>query len=31
VKITKGKGVGACFLAHNTSGAEGHAGAPKWD
>jgi len=31
VKITKGKGVGVCSLAHNTSGVEGHVGTPRWD
>jgi hypothetical protein len=31
VKITKGKGVGACSLVHNTLGVKGHAGAPGWD
>jgi hypothetical protein len=31
VKTTKREGVGACSLAHNTSGVEGHAGAPQWD
>jgi len=31
VKTTEGKGVGACFLAHNTSGVEGRVGVPGWD
>jgi len=30
VKITEGEGVGACSLAHSTSGIEGHAVAPGW-
>jgi hypothetical protein len=30
VKITKEKGVGACSLARNISGVEGHAGALGW-
>jgi len=30
VKITEGEGVGACFLAHNTSGVKGHAQALRW-
>jgi len=25
------QGVGACSLAHNTLGVEGHVGAPGWD
>jgi hypothetical protein len=29
VKIVKGKGVGACSLAHRTSGVEGRVGALK--
>jgi hypothetical protein len=29
MKIMKEKGVGACSLAHSTSGVEGHAGAPR--
>jgi hypothetical protein len=31
VKIVKGKGIGACSLAHNTSEVEGHVGALGWD
>ncbi len=31
VKIVKGKGVGACSLARNTLGVEGHVGALGWD
>jgi len=31
VKITEGEGVGACSLAHNTLGVEGHVGVPGWD
>jgi hypothetical protein len=30
VKTTKGKGVGAHSLAHNTLGVEGHVGVPGW-
>jgi len=30
VKIVEGKRVGAHSLAHNTSGVEGHARAPRW-
>jgi hypothetical protein len=30
VKITKGKGIGACSLVHSTLGVEGHAKAPRW-
>jgi hypothetical protein len=30
MKTTKGKGVGACSLAHNISGVEGRVGAPRW-
>jgi len=30
MKITKGKGVGACFLTCNTLGVEGHVGTPRW-
>jgi hypothetical protein len=30
VKITEGEGVGACSLARNTLGVEGHAGILKW-
>ncbi len=29
--ITKGEGVGACSLAHNTLRVEGRVGAPGWD
>jgi len=31
VKTTKKLGVGACSLARNTLGVEGHVGAPGWD
>ncbi len=31
VKTMEGKGVGACFLAHNISGVEGLVRAPGWD
>jgi hypothetical protein len=31
VKTTKGQGVKARALAHNTLGVEGRAGAPGWD
>jgi hypothetical protein len=31
VKIVEGEGVGACSLAHNTLGIEGHGGTLRWD
>jgi hypothetical protein len=31
VKTMEGKGVGACFLAHNILGVEGPVRAPGWD
>jgi len=31
VETMKGKGVGACFLARNILGIEGHFRAPGWD
>jgi len=31
VKTLKGKGIGACSLARNTSGVEGCARVPGWD
>ncbi len=31
VKTMKGEGVGVCYLARNTSGVKGCAGASRWD